>query len=77
MPIRHQGKSSITPGALAKAGPAGVLLGIEGTMGKVVLIGAAVLVVLVIVAAGVLMFWDVPAPSARVEHVIPDAKLPH
>lgn len=45
-------------------------------MGKFVLIAATVLVVIALGTAGVLMFWDVPAPSARVEHAIPDSKLP-
>jgi hypothetical protein len=45
-------------------------------MGKYALIAAAVLVVVVIGVVGVLMFWNVPAPSARIEHVVPDAKLP-
>jgi hypothetical protein len=45
-------------------------------MGKFVLIAVAALVVIVIGAATLLMVWDVPAPSARVEHAIPDAKLP-
>jgi hypothetical protein len=45
-------------------------------MGKFVLVAAAALVVIVIGIAATLMFWNVPAPSARVEHVIPDAKLP-
>ncbi len=44
-------------------------------MAKFALIAAAVLVVVVVGVAGALMFWDVPAPSARVEHAIPDAKL--
>lgn len=46
-------------------------------MGKVALIAAAVLVVVIIGGAIGLMFWDIPAPSSRVEHVVPDAKLPH
>jgi hypothetical protein len=46
-------------------------------MGKVVLIVAAVVVVVVIGGAIGLMFWDIPPPSSRVEHVVPDAKLPH
>lgn len=45
-------------------------------MGKFALIAAAVLAVVVIGAVSTLMFWNVPAPSARVEHVVPDAKLP-
>jgi small neutral amino acid transporter SnatA (MarC family) len=45
-------------------------------MGKFVLIALAALVVIVVCGAGVLMVWDIPAPSARVERVIPDAKLP-
>jgi hypothetical protein len=44
-------------------------------MGKFFLLAAAVLLVLVLGGAGVLMFWDVPAPSTPVEHAIPDAKL--
>jgi hypothetical protein len=45
-------------------------------MGKYVLIAAAALVVVIIGVGGFLMFWDIPPPSARVEHVVPDAKLP-
>jgi hypothetical protein len=45
-------------------------------MAKFALIAAAVLVVVIVGALGTLMFWNIPAPSARVEHVIPDAKLP-
>jgi hypothetical protein len=45
-------------------------------MGKFALIAAGVVVVVVVGVAGTLMFWDVPAPSARVEHAIPESKLP-
>ncbi len=45
-------------------------------MGKFVLIAAAALVVIVIGVAAALVLWNPPAPSAEVEHVIPDAKLP-
>jgi len=45
-------------------------------MGKFILIVLATLVVLVVAGAGILMFWDIPAPTARVEHPIPDARLP-
>jgi hypothetical protein len=45
-------------------------------MARFVLIALAVLVVIVIGGAGFLMIWDIPAPSERVERVIPDAKLP-
>ena len=44
-------------------------------MGKFFLLAAAVVLVLVLGGAGVLMYWDVPAPSTPVEHAIPDAKL--
>jgi hypothetical protein len=44
-------------------------------MGKFVLIAIAVLAVIILGGAGVLMFWDVPAPSTPIEHAIPDAKL--
>lgn len=44
-------------------------------MAKFLLIAFAALAVILVGGAGVLMFWDVPAPSAPVEHVIPDARL--
>lgn len=46
-------------------------------MGKIVLIGIALLVV--VIAGGVLylMAWDVPVPTGHVERVIPDARFPH
>jgi hypothetical protein len=44
-------------------------------MGKFFLLAAAVLLVTILGGAGVLMFWDVPAPSNPIEHAIPDAKL--
>ena len=43
-------------------------------MAKFVLIAFAALIV--IGGTGFLMIWDIPAPSERVERVIPDAKLP-
>ena len=45
-------------------------------MAKYVLIAAALVVVIALGGAGVLMFWDFPAPTAKVEHAIPDSKLP-
>ncbi|HZB93462.1 MAG TPA: hypothetical protein VE397_18585 [Stellaceae bacterium] len=45
-------------------------------MAKFALIAAAVLVLVIVGIAGTLLFWNVPPPSARVEHVISDAKLP-
>ncbi|MGH6969172.1 MAG: hypothetical protein ACREEL_12265 [Stellaceae bacterium] len=45
-------------------------------MGKFILIALAILVVLIIGTGGVLMLWHIPAPTARVEHPIPDAQLP-
>jgi small neutral amino acid transporter SnatA (MarC family) len=47
-----------------------------GTMAKFVLIALGAVVVIAICGAGFLMVWDIPAPSERVERVIPDAKLP-
>jgi hypothetical protein len=44
-------------------------------MGRILLVAAAVLLVIILGGAGVLMFWDPPAPSTPVEHAIPDAKL--
>jgi flagellar basal body-associated protein FliL len=46
-------------------------------MGKFLLIALAALVVLVVVGGGALMFWHIPAPTTRVVHAIPDARLPH
>lgn len=46
-------------------------------MGKFVLIALATLIVLIVASGGALMFWHIPAPTARVEHPIPDARLPH
>jgi flagellar basal body-associated protein FliL len=46
-------------------------------MGKLILIALAVLAVLIIAGGGVLMLWNVPAPSARIEHPISYAQLPH
>ena len=45
-------------------------------MGKFVLILAAVIGVVVIGGAGFLLIWDIPAPKARVERVIPDQRFP-
>ena len=45
-------------------------------MAKYALIAAAVIAVIVLGGAGVLMFWDFPAPTAKVEHAITDSKLP-
>ena len=45
-------------------------------MGKIVLIGVALLVVVLAGGVGVLSMWDIPAPAQHVEHVIPDARLP-
>lgn len=45
-------------------------------MGKVLLIVVAMLGVFVIGGAAFLMVWDIPAPTARIEKVIPDAKFP-
>lgn len=45
-------------------------------MAKYVLIAVAALIVVIIAVTGFLMVWDVPAPTARVEKVIPDARFP-
>jgi hypothetical protein len=45
-------------------------------MAKYALIAVAVLAVIILGGALGLMFWDIPAPSAKVEHAIPDSKLP-
>jgi hypothetical protein len=45
-------------------------------MGKIVLIGLGLLVVVIAGGVGFLSMWDIPAPAAHVEHVIPDARFP-
>ena len=45
-------------------------------MGKVLLIGMVVLVVAIAGGIGFLMVWDIPAPTTRVEKVLPDARFP-
>jgi hypothetical protein len=46
-------------------------------MGKAILIGVALLVLVIVGGIGFLMVWDIPAPTQHVERVIPDAKFPH
>ena len=46
-------------------------------MGKLVLIGIALLAVVIAGGIGFLMLWDIPAPTQHVERVIPDARLSH
>jgi hypothetical protein len=50
--------------------------GTTGKMAKFVLMAVAAVVVIVVGGATFLMVWDVPAPTTRVEHAIPDSKLP-
>jgi len=45
-------------------------------MNRLLLISVAVLVVIVLGGGVFLMLWDIPAPTARVEKVIPDARFP-
>jgi len=45
-------------------------------MGKLLLTAIALLVVIVVGGGVFLMFWNIPAPSARIEKVIPDARFP-
>jgi len=46
-------------------------------MGKWLLIVVALIGVIILGGGAFLMVWDIPAPTARVEKVIPDARLPH
>ncbi|HUZ74982.1 MAG TPA: hypothetical protein VMU87_18505 [Stellaceae bacterium] len=46
-------------------------------MGKAVLIGVALLVLVIAGGVGFLMVWNIPAPTLHVERVIPDARLAH
>jgi hypothetical protein len=45
-------------------------------MGKFILIVFAILLIGGAAGAVALMFWDIPAPTARVERIIPDARFP-
>jgi len=45
-------------------------------MGRILLMVAAVLMVVILGGGAFLMLWNVPAPTARVEKVIPDARFP-
>ena len=40
------------------------------------MIALATIIVIIIGGATLLMVWDIPAPSARVEHAIPDSRIP-
>ncbi|MDB5410410.1 MAG: hypothetical protein JWL84_5322 [Rhodospirillales bacterium] len=44
-------------------------------MAKILLATLLVLVVLLLGGGVILAFWDIPAPSATVEKVIPDARF--
>jgi len=45
-------------------------------MGKFILIVFALLLLAGAAGVVVLMVWDIPAPTARVERIIPDARFP-
>ena len=45
-------------------------------MGQFILIVFALLLLAGAAGAVVLMFWDIPAPTTRVERIIPDARFP-
>jgi hypothetical protein len=44
-------------------------------MRKFLLIAVCLLVLILAGGAAFLMVWDPPAPSARIEHAIPDTKI--
>jgi hypothetical protein len=48
----------------------------EPQMNRLLLIFVAVVAVIVIGGGGFLMLWNPPAPTARVEKVLPDARFP-
>jgi hypothetical protein len=45
-------------------------------MSKLLLTVVAVIVVIIIGGGAFLMVWNIPAPTVRVETVIPDARFP-
>jgi hypothetical protein len=47
-----------------------------GMMGKVLLVLALIVVIGLLGGGAFLAFWDIPAPTAKVEKVLPDARFP-
>jgi hypothetical protein len=45
-------------------------------MGRVTIVLIAVLVLAIAAGVVALAYWDFPAPSSRVEKVLPDARFP-
>lgn len=45
-------------------------------MGRFLLIILALVIVVLVGGTAFLMVWNIPAPTARVEKVIPDARFP-
>ena len=45
-------------------------------MSKLLLTVVAAIIVIIIGGGAFLMVWNIPAPTARVEKVIPDARFP-
>lgn len=45
-------------------------------MGRVLLVVALIGIVGLIGAGAFLAFWDIPAPTAKVEKILPDARFP-
>jgi hypothetical protein len=45
-------------------------------MGKVFVVAAVFVVVAVVGGGAFLAFWDIPAPTVKVEKVLPDARFP-
>ena len=46
-------------------------------MSKISLFLFAAILAIILVGLGLLAAWDIPAPTAPVEKVIPDDRLPH
>jgi|HubBroStandDraft_1064217.scaffolds.fasta_scaffold00118_3 hypothetical protein len=53
-----------------------VLRALMGMMGRVLLLVALIGGFLVLGCFAFLAFWDIPAPIAKVERVLPDARFP-
>jgi len=47
-----------------------------GMMGKVLLVVTLIVVIGLLGGGLFLAFWDIPAPTAKVEKVLPDARFP-
>jgi hypothetical protein len=66
-------RRSASEATFSRAAVMGVALGTMSTISRVLLVLA---LVMVLGGTMFLLTWEIPAPTARIERVIPDDKLP-